>query len=994
MSCDTSSLPVIRNVDVLVIGGSTAAVAAATEARRAGATVFLAAAESYLGEDLASHARWWRDPEGVETDPLIDACWRDEQGEPLNPTRPQRIKLTLDRAMLDAGVDFLFNLTPLYVFQDDAGKGRAVAFATRSGVVAVRAGVVIDASPRAIAARSAGDAAGLSFRAWEPGEYEVQRIVVGGKPDPEGDVRVEPLSEITIHHKNRKGEVTTETREAYRCTLRSRLDAPTPAAFNRVEHEARDRTWHADAVTSSDRVLWTRWTDTLRGRRHCEAWPDDVTRALDACRGESAGWWILSRCADFGPDAAAAFAHPDRAAALGRCVGREAARSAASCGDVDADALKPLSREGAPSLAAGETWRQVMPDERPARDATGVLGMAEPGLPVLDEVDVLVVGGGTGGAPAGIAAARQGARTLVLESLAGLGGVGTLGMISVYYHGYRGGFTAEVTEGLYAMSPEPSVRKGMWRPDHKAEWLRRQIRDAGGETWFHACVTGVVKRGDDITAAVVATPFGAGLVRTRQVIDATGNADVAALAGAACTRMAGDHVAVQGSGLPPVHAPSGYTNTDYDFFEDADLLDVWRAFVNGREMFADAFDFGQLVDTRERRQIVGDFRIDPIDIFAGRTYPDSVALSRSNFDTHGFTVHPLFVVKPPDRESLDAYIPLRALLARDLDNVMATGLGLSGHRDAMPVLRMQACTQNHAFAAGTAAALAVKADTPLRQLDLAPLRRHMVDVGILPAEALEHADNFPASDEAMHDAIADGLDSYRDLAVLMSDPQRAVVLLQSSLAAATGDGLRLCMAMLLAVLGDDAGADLLLQRLEVDAWDEGWNYRGMGQFGMSMSELDRTIVALAMARETQTLPPLLKLARQLDSEHAFSHHRATAIACETFADPDAAPVLAEVLHKPHMRGHAFRDMAVIRRGLPRSSTETTPRNHALRELHLARALFRCGDHDGLGKAVLREYAEDFRGCFARHARAVLAGAPAREAEPLRERRGETTPLHA
>ncbi|MFW6336809.1 MAG: FAD-dependent oxidoreductase, partial [Phycisphaeraceae bacterium] len=415
---------------------------------------------------------------------------------------------------------------------------------------------------------------------------------------------------------------------------------------------------------------------------------------------------------------------------------------------------------------------------------------------------------------------------------------------------------------------------------------------------------------------------------------------------------------------------------------------------NGREMFADDFDFGQLIDTRERRQIVGDFRVDPIDIFAGRTYPDSVAVSRSNFDTHGFTVHPLFVVKPPDREDIDAYVPLRALLARDLGNVMATGLGLSGHRDAMPVLRMQACTQNHAFAAGTAAALAVKAHTTLRQLDLAPLRRHMVDLGILPAEALDHADNFPASDEAMHDAIANGLDSYRDLAVLMSDPERAGVLLQSSLAAASDDALRCRMAMLLAVMGDDAGSDILLQRLDADAWDEGWNYRGMGQFGMSLSELDRTIVALAMARETRTLPRLLNLARQLDADHAFSHHRATAIACEAFADPDAAPVLAEVLHKPNLRGHAFRDMAVIRRGLPESSTENTPRNNALRELHLARALFRCGDHDGLGEAVLREYAQDFRGCFARHARAVLSGAPGREAEPLCEPRGEAAPLGA
>jgi hypothetical protein len=47
------------------------------------------------------------------------------------------------------------------------------------------------------------------------------------------------------------------------------------------------------------------------------------------------------------------------------------------------------------------------------------------------------------------------------------------------------------------------------------------------------------------------------------------------------------------------------------------------------------------------------------------------------------------------------------------------------------------------------------------------------------------------------------------------------------------------------------------------------------------------------------------------------------------------------------------------------------RNAALRELLTARALFRCGDKDGLGEAILREYAADLRGVLARHAAAVL-----------------------
>src|SRR5260370_36917335 len=94
-------------------------------------------------------------------------------------------------------------------------------------------------------------------------------------------------------------------------------------------------------------------------------------------------------------------------------------------------------------------------------------------LPILGEYDVVVVGGGTGGAPAASSAARKKAKTLCSEYLHGLGGVGTEGLVSKYYWGYRGGFTAEV----------PNDKNG-WDPWEKAEWLRKEIRKAGGDVWF------------------------------------------------------------------------------------------------------------------------------------------------------------------------------------------------------------------------------------------------------------------------------------------------------------------------------------------------------------------------------------------------------------------------------------------------------------------------------------------------------------------------------
>jgi hypothetical protein len=42
-------------------------------------------------------------------------------------------------------------------------------------------------------------------------------------------------------------------------------------------------------------------------------------------------------------------------------------------------------------------------------------------------------------------------------------------------------------------------------------------------------------------------------------------------------------------------------------------------------------------------------------------------------------------------------------------------------------------------------------------------------------------------------------------------------------------------------------------------------------------------------------------------------------------------------------------------------------------LLLARALYRCGDYQGVGRKILETYAQDLRGHLARHAQAVLKG---------------------
>jgi hypothetical protein len=105
----------------------------------------------------------------------------------------------------------------------------------------------------------------------------------------------------------------------------------------------------------------------------------------------------------------------------------------------------------------------------------------------------------------------------------------------------------------------------------------------------------------------------------------------------------------------------------------------------------------------------------------------------------------------------------------------------------------------------------------------------------------------------------------------------------------------------------------------------------------------------------------------------LSHHRSLAVALEQIGDPAAAEPLAHLLAKPGMRGHAMTKLEPLHD----QNMDLRRRLGPLREITLARALYRCGDHEDLGKTILNEYRSDLRGLFARHAGAVLSASVAR-----------------
>ncbi len=150
----------------------------------------------------------------------------------------------------------------------------------------------------------------------------------------------------------------------------------------------------------------------------------------------------------------------------------------------------------------------------------------------------------------------------------------------------------------------------------------------------------------------------------------------------------------------------------------------------------------------------------------------------------------------------------------------------------------------------------------------------------------------------------------------------------------------------------------------------------MGQFGAALSPLDVLIIQLGQTGSRQALPAILEKVALLDARKDFSHHRAVGLALELLADPAAAQPLAELLAKDGMTGYVQRDLATAKQqGMSGGTNAERTRRESLRELMLARALYRCGDFQSVGQQILEAYAHDLRGHLARHATAVLDEGP-------------------
>ena len=159
--------------------------------------------------------------------------------------------------------------------------------------------------------------------------------------------------------------------------------------------------------------------------------------------------------------------------------------------------------------------------------------------PIVGEYDVVVCGGGPAGFIAAIAAARNGARTALVERYGFLGGMATMGYVnpvSVFTYNDSqvvGGIPWEFVQKLENMGGgfiEKPLGNVAFEQEHYKLLAQRMTLEAGVDLYMHSYLSGCVMDGSRIAQIVIENKNGTEALSSKVFIDCTGDGDLAALA--------------------------------------------------------------------------------------------------------------------------------------------------------------------------------------------------------------------------------------------------------------------------------------------------------------------------------------------------------------------------------------------------------------------------------------------------------------------------------
>jgi hypothetical protein len=396
-------------------------------------------------------------------------------------------------------------------------------------------------------------------------------------------------------------------------------------------------------------------------------------------------------------------------------------------------------------------------------------------LPVIARPDVLVVGAGSAGIAAAIAAARRGADVLLLERYGFVGGLATFGLINLLLTLDDGcgtqvvaGLCQEFVDRLDARGDARFPPRGEWgsaNHDHVERWRRwglvwgappdvvrysvafdpeafcdvalDALRAAGVRIRLHSwCAHAYVDTGNTIEAVVVESKRGREVVEARVVVDASGDGDVLVAAGAPFESVT----------IPPwlwfrvgglgEEAPDGFLTTapgrrlvtwgplgrrvdpvDPDDLTAAELecRDAVRAElarIRGAHPGAWLDDVAKMIGITESRRLVGDYVIEKSD--GDRRFADAIA--RTGHWTRREVVYD---------------VPYRSLTTARVENLLVSGRCISTSRYVHQATKEIPAAMATGEAAGAAAVHALGAGGRVRAIDVDALRNDLAAKGAI-----------------------------------------------------------------------------------------------------------------------------------------------------------------------------------------------------------------------------------------------------------------------
>jgi hypothetical protein len=161
-------------------------------------------------------------------------------------------------------------------------------------------------------------------------------------------------------------------------------------------------------------------------------------------------------------------------------------------------------------------------------------------VPVIASYDVVVAGGGPAGFIAAIAAAREGAKTALIERYGFFGGMATAGYvmpISVFSYNDAlniGGIPWEFIKRLEEMGGayiEQPLHNIAFDPELYKLCAQRMVQEAGVDVYTHSYLSGCIAEDRTITTVIIENKNGSEAIEGALFIDATGDADLAHMSG-------------------------------------------------------------------------------------------------------------------------------------------------------------------------------------------------------------------------------------------------------------------------------------------------------------------------------------------------------------------------------------------------------------------------------------------------------------------------------